>query len=243
MNRGCRFAALLFCLSCVQSLSAEQLSEKLTPPSASLERLRSEDYRTRENAQNELFEWAKHQGEGAIQALLELSSVADDPETGSRCLQVLRELAMQDFGSEGKGYIGIQMQDVPVNVPGDPQPRAGIRIGQIMEDSAAQEAGLLVGDVIIGMGNGVLGDEIWRELPLIEKFGNEIQSLKPKSKVNFKILRGDKVLDIVVELRRRPPIPSLFSQLDEPDWDLDALNKAEQDAYFRNWLRAKKFRK
>ncbi len=212
--------------------------EKLELPADNLLRLCSEEFQTREKAQNEILKWARQNGEPAVSALIELSSKSEDPEIRSRCLTVVREIAMEEFSNQGEGYIGINMLDVFVAVPGDPIQRAGIRVGQVVDDSAAAAAGILAGDVIVG-----LGDEVWREIPITEKFGKQIRTLKPKTKVSLKILRGDKVLEIEVILRRRPPIPANPFLLEDSQSDIEALSMAEQDSFFRNWLRERLLKK
>jgi hypothetical protein len=212
-------------------------SGKSSPPD-SIRLLSSEEFAVREKAQTDLLDWARKHGEPAVAILVERSSSSDDPETRSRCLSVLRDIAMDDFDNEGEGYIGINMQDVFVPVPGDPLPRAGIRVGVVVENSAAAEAGIQAGDVIVG-----LGDELWREFPISEKFGKEIREIKPRSKVTLKVLRGEKVLNIEVVLRRRPPIPKTFFQLEDANLDIEALSKAEKEAFFRNWLKTRRLKK
>lgn len=212
--------------------------EKLELPADNLLRLCSEEFQTREKAQNEILKWARQNGEPAVSALIELSSKSENPEVRSRCLTVVREIAMEEFSNQGEGYIGINMLDVFVAVPGDPIQRAGIRVGQVVDDSAAAAAGILAGDVIVG-----LGDEVWREIPITEKFGKQIRTLKPKTKVSLKILRGDKVLEIEVILRRRPPIPANPFLLEESQSDIEALSMAEQESFFRNWLRERLLKK
>lgn len=209
----------------------------LAPPE-SFRLLSAEEFGEREKAQSDLLDWVRKHGEPAVAILVEKSSSSDDPETRSRCLAVLREIAMDDFENAGEGYIGINMQDVFVPVPGDPLPRAGIRVGVVVENSAAAEAGIQAGDVIVG-----LGDELWREFPISEKFGKEIREIKPKSKVTLKVLRGEKVLAIEVVLRRRPPIPKTFFQLEDADLDIEALSKAEKETFFRNWLKTRHLKK
>lgn len=224
------------CLTCGFAEDAPAIKE-LVPPD-SFRRLSAEEFPVREKAQGELLDWTRRHGDAAVAMLIEESNAADDPETRSRCLEVLRRIAMDDFENEGEGYIGINMQDVSVPVPGDPLPRAGIRVGMVVADTAAAEAGIQAGDVIVG-----LGDELWREFPISEKFGKEIRGIKPRTKVVLKVLRGEKVIDLEVVLRRRPPIPNTFFQLEDADMDIEALGKAERETFFRNWLRARRLKK
>jgi C-terminal processing protease CtpA/Prc len=96
-----------------------------------------------------------------MEELYRQSRVADDPEVRERCLGVLRELVNDEYLSEGEGYIGIRMRDeVAAAVPGDANPRNAIRVMQVVPDSAAERAGLLVDDLIVG-----LNDLVWRDGP------------------------------------------------------------------------------
>lgn len=230
----------LFCigLGVARGLCEERPDSGKPPPPDGIRLLSSEEFAVREKAQSDLLDWARRHGEPAVASLVEKSSSSDDPETRSRCLAVLRDIAMDDFDKDGEGYIGINMQDVFVPVPGDQLPRVGIRVGVVVENSAAAEAGIQAGDVIVG-----LGDEIWREFPISEKFGKEIRGIKPRSKVALKVLRGEKVIDLEVVLRRRPPIPKTFFQLEDAELDIEALSKAEKENFFRNWLKARRLKK
>lgn len=238
MKLGMRVLISVWWLGSLIALNADEPLQKLLAPADSLQLLRSEEFHARETGQQAILKWARQNGDPAVSCLIELSTASDDPETRSRCLAIVREIAMDEFSNQGEGYIGINMLDVFVVVPGDPVQRAGIRVGQVVDDSAASAAGLLAGDVIVG-----IGDEVWREIPITDKFGRQIRNLKPKTKVNFKVLRDEKLLDIEVILRRRPPIPVNPFLLDEAQADVEALSKAEQESFFRNWLKARQLKK
>lgn len=238
MKLGTRVVIVVFWLGCLIASKADDPLNRISAPADNLQLLRSEEFQAREKAQQEILKWARQNGDPALSCLIELSSTSEDPEIRSRCLAIVREIAMEEFSNQGEGYIGINMLDVFVAVPGDPVQRAGIRVGLVVEESAASAAGILAGDVIVG-----LGDEVWREIPITEKFGKQIRNLKPKTKVSFKVLRGDKLLDIEVILRRRPPLPVNPFLLDETQADIEALGKAEQESFFRNWLKARQLKK
>lgn len=203
-------------------------------PGEYMNHLASEEFRVREKAQADLLAWARARREPAIEKLYALSQQLDDPEVRQRCLDVLQDLVMDDYLNEGSGYMGIQMQPMIVNVPGDPQMRVGVRVSMVMPDSAAAKAGIQVGDMIVG-----IGDQIWREQLLPDFFTEEIKKLKPKTKVKLKMLRNEVPMEVEVTLGRRPMYADRRVFGDE-DLDPDALEREEKEAYFRDWLRRRK---
>jgi hypothetical protein len=192
-----------------------------------------EEFRERESAQAELLDWARGHREAAIEELFRQSRVADNPEVRERCLGVLRELI---YDEEGEGYIGIRMHDELANVPGDPKPRAVIRVMQVVPDSAGHQAGLQFNDHIIG-----LGDHVWYESPASLSFGEKIRQLKPKAKIMLKVLRNGEMIGVEVKLGRRP----LFADnpfLEQRHEDLEAAERAAKEACFHRWLERRKTR-
>ena len=218
----------------VAVLSSFVLSIELPP--AAFSNLNSEEFRKRETAQSELLTWARERPEQAMDELFRQSRVADDPEVRERCLAVLRELVSDEYLREGEGYIGIRMQDELANVPDDPKPRAVIRVIQVVDDSAAEKAGIRINDLIVG-----IGDQIWREGGASLPFTGVIRQLKPNSKITLKILRDGKLMDTEVKLGRRPLMADNLFFMD-PQTDLDAAERAAKEAYFRRWLEQRKSR-
>jgi len=205
-------------------------------PAKTLEDFKSEDFRTRETAQGALLEWSRENPGIAKDRLFELSQKADDPEVRERCLAVLRELIGDEYLKEGEGYIGIRMQDETATIPGDPKPRAVIRILQVVPDSPAHEAGLKFDDLIAG-----LNDRVWRDAPASQSFMQTVKEFKPATRITLRVLRDGKLMDFPVKLARRP----LFADnvfLDESQVDLEAAEKAAKEAYFRRWMDARKAR-
>jgi len=198
--------------------------------------LKSEEFSKREHAQAELVAWARQQPEAAMDELFRQSQVADDPEVRARCLAVLHDLVNDVYQKEGEGYIGVQMRDELADVPNDPKPRRVIRVVQVMPDSAAQRAGLQLNDLIVG-----LEDLVWHEGSASLPFSEKIRQLKPDAKVELKVLRNGKLMDIEVTLGRRPLLadnPFLQQRMA----DLEAAERAAKEAYFRRWLERRKAR-
>lgn len=225
----------MFC-SVAWVLASTLLSFSLELPSEPFLNLGAEVFRERESAQAELLAWARDQREPAIEELFRQSRVADNPEVRERCLGVLRELVNDEFLKDGEGYIGIRMQDELTNVPGDPKPRAVIRVMQVVPDSAGHQAGLQFNDLITGM-----GDHVWYEGPATLSFGEKIRQLKPETKVMLKVLRNGELIDIEVKLGRRPIFADnpIFEQRQE---DVDAAERAAKEAYFNRWMERRKSR-
>jgi predicted metalloprotease with PDZ domain len=196
--------------------------------------LKSEEFRKREAAQEDLLTWGRQQKAAAMDALLRQSREADDPEVRERCLAVLRELVNDEYLTEGEGYIGIQMMPEMTTVPGEPKSRGAIRVTMVVPDSAGAHAGLHRNDLIIG-----LNDLVWYETSALEPFRAKIRQLKPNSKITLKLLRAGKQMDLEVTLSRRPPMAdTLFMQEGMPD--PETMERAAKDAYFQHWLENRK---
>jgi len=71
----------------------------------------------------------------------------------------------------------------------------GVRIGSVIGGSAAEEAGLKAGDIIVEM-NGVKLDDL-------KVYTDELKKHKPGDKVILKVLRGDKTLEFPIVLGAR----------------------------------------
>jgi predicted metalloprotease with PDZ domain len=209
---------------------------ELELPAEAFSKLNAEAFQERELAQADLLAWARIRPAESMDALFRQSRKAVDPETRERCLAVLRDLVNDEYLREGEGYIGIRMQDELANVPGDAGPRAAIRVLQVVENSAAEKAGLRVNDLIVG-----LGDQVWTEGGASLPFTGVIRQLKPNSKISLQVLREGKVMAVEVTLGRRPLIAdSVFP--DEREIDLEGIEKSAKEAYFRRWLAQRKLR-
>jgi len=202
-------------------------------PAGPLAKLQVDEFSQRELAQADLLRWAREHHEAGLDAVFKHSRVAEDPEVRDRCLAVVRELVNDDYLNDGEGFIGIRMLDELANIPGDPKPCKVIRVVQVVADSAAQNAGLQLNDLIVGV-----GDQVWHEGAASLLFSEQIRQLKPKTKLTLKVLRNGKPMVIDVTLGRRPQLADqLF--LDR-QVDPEALERAAKDAYFRRWLERRK---
>ncbi len=203
-------------------------------PAQAFSRLKSEEFRKREEAQTELLEWGRRQPKMAMAELYQQSRVAQDPEVRERCLAILRELVNDEYLRDGEGFIGIRMENAEVAVPDDPEPRVGIRVVQVEPGSAAEHAGLLENDLIVG-----LDGNLWRDGSAAQPFSERIRGMKPKSKITLKILRNGALMELRVTLGRRPLHAGRLFPGNRAA-SLEAAELAAKDAYFRRWLEERK---
>ena len=207
--------------------------EAVELPLGTLSGLGSQQFREREVAQVELLAWARAQPAPAMDELLRQSRIADDPEVRERCLSVLRTLVTDEYLKEGEGYLGIMLKDEISDIPGEPKPQEIIRVLMVKADSPADHGGVRQNDMIVRV-NG----EIWQEVI----FRANIRKMKPDVKVDLKILRDGKWIDLKVPLGRRP--------VNADNWifpgqtfDPEAAERAAKEAYFRRWLSLRKLPK
>lgn len=203
-------------------------------PAEIVKGLAADRYRAREDAESELLAWARQRAEKATSLLLSEAQGHSEPEVRERCLAVLKELVNDEYLRDGKGYIGILMRNEAMLVPGDERLRRVIRIIQVVPESAAEKAGLVVGDIIAGT-----SEMKWYDGEASEQFGAAIQALKPRTKVVLEVLRDGKPVDVEVVLGRRPPAADAAFMNGDPEAAMEAAEQA-REAFFRDWLKRRK---
>lgn len=207
------------------------------PPADVVTGLDAEDFAARMNARDALLKWARTKPAPAKDWLFQRAFQDAEPEVRRRCLEVLRELVLDDYLKEGKGYAGILMQTQQVQVPGDAGRRFAVRVSLVVKGGPAARAGVTAGDLIVG-----LGDLVWRDPAPDRAFSDQIQKKRPGETVTLKLLRNGKVESVAVRLTRRPPEGGQDPWLG--GWpDLERIENQAKESYFQDWLAARKARK
>lgn len=222
-----RQGASLFVLGLSSALGLE------LPPEA-FANLGSQHFREREKAQEQLLDWGRERREPAMTELLRQSREAGDPEVRERCMGILRDLVEDEYSKEGKGYIGVNLEDAVVNLPGEQVAKRVIRITRVFPDTPAVQAGIRVNDLIVGMAGAN-----WKENESYPLFQKRIQAMKPNTRVELRILRGDGLINLTVNLGRLPAYADPQS-LNGQNVDPEAAERASKEAYFRSWLSRRK---
>lgn len=215
--------AFVFAISPMGIGGAKGQSSKI--PEALIGNLGADGFASREKAQSELYGWSRKQPAIAIPELHRRALAAEDPEIRARCLAVLKDVVIaQNYRAEG--YLGIALQEVEVKVPGDENPRRGVRITLLMEGTAAEVGGLKVGDLIVG-----IDDQIWRGEGMKDEFPIFIRKMKPGTELEVKLLEEGKMVRKKVTLGEKPAgvNPSTIE-------DLETANRAAKELFFRRWL-------
>ena len=197
-------------------------------PAEALEKLADDEFKVREQAQADVLGWArKHEGE-APGLLFGAHRNSKDPEVRIRCMEILKDLARDGYAQHGKGFIGIQMRDEMVLMPGGNQHQAAIRITFILPGLAAEKAGLKVGDLLVGI-NG----KTWPS-PATDFMRQQVMDMKPTTKITVQVLRDEKVEDVEVTLVRRPLTADNPMLERMPGRAADAEKQAWEE-YFQEW--------
>jgi serine protease Do len=108
------------------------------------------------------------------------------------------EEQLRTGGKVSRGYLGLYAQDVTPEMakPLGLREAAGVVVAQVEENSPAENAGLKVTDVILEI-NG-------KKVTSYDAFRNEVAMLKPGSRIELRVLRDGKPLDLAVTLGERP---------------------------------------
>jgi len=212
-------------------------------PPAIMQGLRSEKFAEREQSQSELLAWTRQHPEEATEALYQQSRTAEDPEQRLRSQGVLRELVVDEYLRNGVGYVGFRMNPntEAVAVPGENEPRFAVRVLQVEPDTPGHKAGLLAGDLLLGV-----DDAVWHQEDTSIVVSEKIKSFKAGTKVTLKLFRQGKVVDLPLVLGRRPATADLlqfqfgFGGMQISPEAIAAADSAAKEEYFRRWLAARK---
>lgn len=127
----------------------------------------------------------------------------------------IRETAFEllNYGQAQRGAIGIRMQEAPSTPMEDSGFDNGVMITEVMPKSAASEAGLQQGDIIVM----IEGETFYSSLDLSQYIFDH----EPEETLAFTILRDGQVMDIAVTLGERSVIFRPRPELDQGPEDFE----------------------
>ena len=131
--------------------------------------------------------------------------LADDLEVRLLIERIARRVYLSFHVFDRNGFLGISQRRRPLNHDDDPrinEGHFGVEIGRVIRDTAAEEAGLAKGDVIVSFDGSLLAAPDPTE-PFL--FGELIRRLAPGVTVEIIVLRADRSHRVEAVLRPRPP--------------------------------------
>ncbi|MGD2108613.1 MAG: PDZ domain-containing protein [Phycisphaerae bacterium] len=162
--------------------------------------LSSPEYALREEATEGLVEI----GVPAFSQLRAAYRATDELEIRLRIEQVVKEAYLDSHVFNKNAFLGIRHQFKSVVHADDPrvgEGHFGVTVDTVLERTAAAEAGLVPGDVIIGLDRAPLVGTTGE--PTLS-FGESIRLRGPGTPVTLTVLRGPETLELVAVLRPRP---------------------------------------
>ncbi len=198
------------------------------PPEELISGLGAEDFQKRETSQRKLLEWASDRVDSSAIVLFRLSRSSDDPEVRQRCYDVLKDLSDQDYLKDGRGFLGITMLPEVADVVGEENPRAVVKITDIIKNGPAEKFGLEVGDAIFAIdGERFAGEDVLKE------FSGKITAKSPLDEALLGVKKGNgKVEEVRVVLAKHPG-----ENLDLLPRNLHLLDERARDLHFEEFLK------
>lgn len=205
-------------------------------PKESLTRMGSDQFSERQKGYDEIKKWSVKNLKNSPETLYAAWKKSEDPEVKTRCYTLMKEVLLQRKFGRGRGFVGVRMDDAVL--PGKPGEAAvlGVRIIQVLPDTPGQKAGLIAGDVVIGV------DKVdFNKAPraraqngVTEVFSIYIQSKQPDDVITLHIMRAGKKIDIDVKLMLRPAAADNFG---DPFGRRRENERNVAEKYFADWLK------
>jgi hypothetical protein len=196
-------------------------------PKDLLGNLSSDQFEVRNQAYAGLKKWSKGNVKISPELLHAVWVESMDPEVKTRCYVLMKDAVILRMFGRGKGFVGIMMERL----------QQGVRVSHVVPNTPAQKAGLVVGDVILGVDQLDFTNrpEPQKKRDALTLFQEYIKSKRSDDVVVLHLLRAGKKIDKKVTLMKRPAsVDQRVFGHQVPD------EKAEQDAYFEQWLKGAK---
>ncbi len=165
-----------------------------------VENLGAKKFADREAAQARLVELAAGDPDQFLQRTVREFATTRDPEVRERLRAVMETVMDRHVFGRPQGFLGIRMASAFVVRGGDaPELKMQIQVVGLTEASAAEKAGLLVGDVI----TGVDGQPLAADAPQ-QKFTEGIRARAPGTVVRLQVVRDGAAREVPVTLGAMP---------------------------------------
>ncbi|WAC21204.1 PDZ domain-containing protein [Luteolibacter sp. SL250] len=190
-----------------------------------MEGLSADKFVEREEAQKLLRQWAEKAPVKSTDVLLGRVRDEEDPEIRSRCLEALKAIVLErEYHADG--FLGISMQEVEVKLPGNGGLVKAIRVTRVVEDSAAGQAGITEGTLIVG-----LGERMWKNGGMAMEFREQVKGTRPGTTITLQLLENGEVVRKALKVGERARHAGGFDEEDPVK-----ANELAREEFFRRWL-------
>jgi C-terminal processing protease CtpA/Prc len=149
-----------------------------------LKQLGAETFAEREAAMKQLLSAADQDPDTVLLRSLRVHDETTDPEVKYRSWEIVKSTVGGQLVTRPRGFLGVQLSKLTEpQLPGVPL-YGPIVVQRVVEGSAADNAGLQVGDVILGLDQQVVTPDV-----SLDDFIFSIQMRKPGTKVEFVVWR------------------------------------------------------
>jgi hypothetical protein len=167
-----------------------------------ISRLGSPKYKEREDATTGLIEI----GAPAFARLRRAYRATDQLEVRLRIERIVYAAYLDYHLFDRNGFLGISQEPVPrlhEDDPRIPEGHFGVQVREVIAGTAADEAGIEAGDIIIALEGRPLAGE---RVKAAASFGEAIRVLGPGTRVKVTVLRRAAQLEIEAVLDKRPRV-------------------------------------
>jgi serine protease Do len=118
------------------------------------------------------------------------------------------------YGKVSRSVLGVYLQEVDEDLAESfgLEEKGGVLINQVVEESAAEEAGIKGGDIVVEM-NG-------RKVAKLQAFRNRVANTPPNSKIELKIFRDGKYIEISAITKEMEPSEGEVEQAAEEIYEI-----------------------
>lgn len=183
--------------------------KEVTPPSDAvllghIHDLGAEGFRTRRDAQRTLETLGREHVDAVLKNCLSVYATNTDVEVQQRLDDIMFMLVDKEIFDAPKGFMGIRLSKTILPGEGDAIVHA-IEANEIIDNTGAAEAGMQVGDLILSVNDKPVPPD-----PSTLAFTSYVQSMRPGTIIQLKILRDGKPKNMKMKLGERPREASIY---------------------------------
>lgn len=183
--------------------------------------LGDKQFNVRNTAQTRITRMSDADPHAVLDECVRIYASTADPEIRFRLHEIMADIVVNRILHKPQGYLGIRIQLAQTSGPKG-EPSYAIQAVNVLSASAAEQAGMKDGDMILKVDDLELNKN-----PSVQAFVWHVRSRKPADSAKLAVKRGNEFLDMEVKLGELPP------DLRDSPADTDSARKEQ----FEEWLK------